>query len=129
MWRPSARIEFLDGDRSPGGLMPAELFVGREDEQSAVRALVDRACDGHGGFLIIEGPAGIGKSALLRHIQEAGTPANFLSVGCHVQVGQLAATAASLEVHTTHETRRWLLAVHGQNHTPPQTRTDLLLGH
>ncbi|WP_435204985.1 ATP-binding protein [Micromonospora sp. bgisy143] len=71
--------------------MPAELFVGREDEHSAVRALVDRACGGHGGFLIIEGPAGIGKSALLRHIQEAGTPADFLSVGCHVQVGQLEA--------------------------------------
>ncbi|MEU0962199.1 AAA family ATPase [Micromonospora aurantiaca] len=71
--------------------MSADLFVGREAERSAVRALVGHACGGHGGFLIIDGPAGIGKTALLRQVQNAGGPAEFLSVECHLQVGQLEA--------------------------------------
>ncbi|MFF4812744.1 ATP-binding protein [Micromonospora chersina] len=71
--------------------MSADLFVGREDERSAIGALVDHACSGHGGFLIIDGPAGIGKSALLHQVREAGGPADFLSVECHLQVGQLEA--------------------------------------
>ena len=40
-------------------------LIGREDELARVTALVAAASAGAGGFALIEGPAGIGKSALL----------------------------------------------------------------
>ncbi|MGW0507560.1 ATP-binding protein [Micromonospora sp. NPDC003241] len=71
--------------------MPVNTFVDREQEFRVATSQVDSACAGRGGFLLIEGPAGIGKSALLTKLAESGGPATFLSVRCHVQVGQLAA--------------------------------------
>ncbi|SBT65674.1 Predicted ATPase [Micromonospora sediminicola] len=93
--------------------MSADLFVGREDERSAVRTLVDHACGGRGGFLIIDGPPGIGKTALLRQVQQAGGPAEFLSVECHLQVGQLEAygplidLVLLIEQNRPRKTRLW----------------------
>jgi DNA-binding CsgD family transcriptional regulator len=40
----------------------------RDREGAAVRALVDRAVAGSGGLLVIEGPSGIGKSALVAQL-------------------------------------------------------------
>lgn len=42
----------------------------RDQESTATRALVDGVVDGRGGLLVIEGPAGIGKSALLAELAE-----------------------------------------------------------
>ena len=41
-------------------------LVGRERELEATGAFFDRVADGDGGVLVVEGPAGIGKSAVLR---------------------------------------------------------------
>ncbi|MGW9193078.1 AAA family ATPase [Micromonospora chersina] len=71
--------------------MSLELFVDREEEFAVARARIDLASAGRGGFLVIEGPAGIGKTALLRKLAQSGGNATFLSVQCHVQVGQLEA--------------------------------------
>src|SRR4051812_45517116 len=43
-------------------------LVEREQERAAVQALVDDAAGGTGGFVVIEGPPGIGKSALLAEL-------------------------------------------------------------
>jgi predicted ATPase len=41
------------------------VLRGRETEQSAIAALLDEAWTSRGGALVLRGPAGIGKSALL----------------------------------------------------------------
>ncbi len=41
------------------------MLVGRGTELELVGSLLDRACRGHGQLLVVEGEAGIGKSALL----------------------------------------------------------------
>ncbi|MFF0254289.1 ATP-binding protein [Micromonospora zamorensis] len=78
--------------------MSAEAFVDRETEFALATSLVERACSGHGGFLIIEGAAGIGKSALLRRLAGSRSGVNFLTTQCHVQVGQLEAYGPLLDL-------------------------------
>jgi hypothetical protein len=50
----------------------------RETELEAISAAVDAVAEGRGGLLVVEGPAGIGKSALLREARrmagDAGVP-------------------------------------------------------
>ncbi|MBV8787550.1 MAG: AAA family ATPase, partial [Mycobacterium sp.] len=43
-------------------------FVGRRWEMAAVGGLLDRATDGHGAVVAVVGPAGIGKSRLVREV-------------------------------------------------------------
>jgi class 3 adenylate cyclase/tetratricopeptide (TPR) repeat protein len=45
-------------------------FVGRDEEFERIGALLDRARAGHGGALLVEGLAGIGKSRLVREALE-----------------------------------------------------------
>jgi hypothetical protein len=44
-------------------------LVGREHELDVLCGLVDRAAEGTGGTLVVRGPAGIGKSALVEDVQ------------------------------------------------------------
>jgi predicted ATPase/class 3 adenylate cyclase len=44
-------------------------LIGRADELRSMRAAWDRAVAGHGGVVLIEGEAGIGKSRLLRELR------------------------------------------------------------
>src|SRR5829696_9823263 len=47
-------------------------MVGRKDERARLKALLDAAREGRSGTLLLHGPPGIGKTALLRHaIEEA----------------------------------------------------------
>jgi predicted ATPase len=43
------------------------MLFGRGAELSAIERLLDGACEGRSGVLVIRGEAGIGKSALLEH--------------------------------------------------------------
>lgn len=55
-------------DRTPG--QPSLLE--RDAELTAIDTLLDRACEGGGGALVIEGLAGLGKTALLDHAHARG---------------------------------------------------------
>src|SRR4051794_33991855 len=44
-----------------------EIMVGRKDEQARLQALLDAAREGRSGTLLLHGPAGIGKTELLRY--------------------------------------------------------------
>ena len=46
-------------------MAPAQILLERDHELAEIRALLERARAGDGGVLVIEGPLGIGKSALL----------------------------------------------------------------
>jgi predicted ATPase len=76
----------------------AELFVDREQEFAVLKQLVDSACAGAGSVVVVEGQAGIGKSALMRRLIASGGPATYISVTCHAQVGQLQAYGPLLDV-------------------------------
>ncbi|MGB3685552.1 MAG: AAA family ATPase [Ornithinimicrobium sp.] len=43
-------------------------FVGRDDEQAAVRAVIERSVAGSAGALLIAGDAGVGKTALVEQV-------------------------------------------------------------
>src|ERR1700759_1720357 len=47
------------------------MLVGREDERRRLEALLDAARTGRSGALLLRGPAGIGKTALLRWAESA----------------------------------------------------------
>lgn len=47
-------------------------LVGREPEFAVLRGLLDRAAGGAGGAVVMRGPAGIGKSALMEAVQRYG---------------------------------------------------------
>ena len=48
-------------------------MVGRKDEQARLKALLDAAREGRSGTLLLHGPAGIGKTELLRFaVEQAG---------------------------------------------------------
>jgi predicted ATPase len=65
----------LDGEAAGGA--PAWL-VERDLELAALAELLDRALGGDGGVLLIEGPAGIGKSALLTTAGDRARDAEML---------------------------------------------------
>src|SRR5689334_23074285 len=57
--------------------MAAIPLLERDDELAALRAVLDRAAGGTGGVVAIEGPAGIGKSGLLRAVQDLAADAGL----------------------------------------------------
>ncbi|MEW2529039.1 AAA family ATPase [Streptomyces sp. NPDC047071] len=50
------------------------MFVGREREQYELARVAAALTEGHSGSLVVRGPAGIGKSALLQHLRHAVKP-------------------------------------------------------
>ncbi len=70
LWQAHGRIEpFALGehDRSEHFLLPAALY-GREDAAEALLTAFERVCAGGNELLLLAGPGGIGKSALVREI-------------------------------------------------------------
>ena len=63
-------------------VLPGRALIGRDAELVAVRALLAEAVAGHGGAVLVEGEAGIGKTALL----EAGL-VDADELGCQVLRG------------------------------------------
>src|SRR3954463_12177483 len=66
-----------------GGPSP-HAMIGRDAELRKLRGLLADTADGRGGALLIHGPAGLGKSALLRAVGAEGTEDGFkvLSAAC-----------------------------------------------
>src|SRR5436305_1611623 len=64
-------------------------LVERERECAAAQALIDAAAGGAGGLLVIEGPPGIGKSALLADL--AGRAGAAGVAACSVRATRLGA--------------------------------------
>jgi ATP/maltotriose-dependent transcriptional regulator MalT len=48
-------------------------FVGRAGERAALAAELDRVRQGHPRLILVEGPSGIGKTALVRHVLSGAT--------------------------------------------------------
>jgi DNA-binding CsgD family transcriptional regulator len=65
------------GDVVPSPL--AEPFVGRGAELAALGRLAGRAADGHGQVVLVTGPAGMGKTALVRRGLAGGPLARVIS--------------------------------------------------
>src|SRR3954452_20822301 len=55
----------------------------RDGERAAVQALIDRAATGGGWVLVITGPPGIGKSALLAELAERAAEASVAAHSVH----------------------------------------------
>ena len=65
-------------------------FVGREPEQHALDALLANARRGHGGMGVVQGEAGIGKTALLRWLQDAAAGFRVVSIVCFEEASPVA---------------------------------------
>src|SRR6185312_16065940 len=61
------RRTWLNGRRMTTGLLE------REDVMSRAEVALERAQSGHGGLLVIEGRAGMGKTAVLAAVRETAT--------------------------------------------------------
>ncbi len=69
--------------RGQAGLSAAEMpreLLERERELAALDAAVDAAQQGHGGVVIVEGPAGVGKTRLLRAATAAARESGMLTL-------------------------------------------------
>ena len=64
---PARRLLGMGDGQRAGGRAESNL-VGRGVEMAAVEGLLDRAIDGHGVVVGVEGPPGIGKSRLVREV-------------------------------------------------------------
>jgi hypothetical protein len=56
------------------------VLLERERELETLRGGLDRACAGEGTLLLIEGPAGVGKTALLREARVAADRAGITTL-------------------------------------------------
>src|SRR5262245_45724603 len=64
----------------PGGIaqLPEEAMLEREHDLATCLATLHDVAGGHGRFLVLEGPAGIGKTALWRAFLEAASETRVL---------------------------------------------------
>jgi tetratricopeptide (TPR) repeat protein len=64
-------------DVSPFSLAERTAFVGRENERGAIRAVIDRALNGHGSLVMLGGGPGVGKSRLAMEMAEYASRVGF----------------------------------------------------
>jgi len=62
---------------SPFSLAERTVFVGRENERTAVRVAIDRALSGHGSIVMLGGGPGVGKSRLAMEMAEYASRIGF----------------------------------------------------
>ena len=81
----------LEPSREPPPLRPAELpeslaaalelpFAGREHELATLRSLLERAEDGEGGFALVAGDAGVGRTRLAAELAREAAPRGVLAL-------------------------------------------------
>jgi DNA-binding CsgD family transcriptional regulator len=97
----------------------AATLVERDSELSTLAAAAQDAASGDGRLVVIEGPAGIGKTRLLRSVRETAATEGGLQV--------LTARATELETHLTFGVVRQLLDPVVQA-LPDQERDELFTG-
>ena len=51
---------------------PSVQLLGRQRERAVLERLLDTVRDGHGAVLVVHGDPGVGKTALLEYVAEAG---------------------------------------------------------
>jgi hypothetical protein len=69
-------------DVSPFSFAEPTAFVGRKTECGAIRAVIDRALNGHGSLVMLGGGPGVGKTRLVMEMAEYGSRIGFrCSVG------------------------------------------------
>jgi len=64
-------------DVSPFSFAERTAFVGRETERGAIRAVIDRALNGHGSLVMLAGGAGVGKTRLAMEMAEYASQVGF----------------------------------------------------
>jgi len=87
VYRPQSRGRSADGTgrvgsigRSTSGSTPRGAPVavqGRKAEKRRLQARMERAARGEGGFVLVEGAAGMGKTALLKDLEKISVPLNL----------------------------------------------------
>jgi len=70
-------------DVSPFSLAERTAFVGRESERGAIRAIIDRALNGHGSLVMLRGEPGVGKTRLAIEMAEYAGGIGFRSLVGH----------------------------------------------
>jgi len=70
-------------DVSPFSLAERTAFVGRESERGAIRAIIDRALNGHGSLVMLRGEPGVGKTRLAMEMAEYAGGIGFHSLVGH----------------------------------------------
>jgi predicted ATPase len=68
---------------SPFSLAERTEFVGRETERASIRAVIDRALNGHGAVVMLEGGPGAGKTRLAMEMAEYASRVGFRYVVGH----------------------------------------------
>lgn len=98
----------------------ATALAGRESECAEIDRRLDAARSGHGGALILRGPAGIGKSGLMAHAAAAG--------GLRVQAVAAVEPEADLAYATLHRLLLPVLDRVGELPPPQATAIEVILG-
>ncbi|WP_029113002.1 adenylate/guanylate cyclase domain-containing protein [Mycobacterium sp. URHB0044] len=109
-------------------------LVGRQQEMTAVEGMLGRAIDGHGGVVGIVGPAGMGKSRVVREVVATAVSAGIdvFSAFCESHVrdvpfhaaGQLLRAGTGVKEADDETARAWL-----QTLFPEADSHDLLMLH
>ena len=68
---------------SPFSLVERTAFVGRETERASIRAVIDRALNGHGAVVMLGGGPGLGKTRLALEMAEYASRVGFRYVVGH----------------------------------------------
>jgi len=66
-------------DVSPFSFAERSPFVGRESERGAIRAIIDRALNGNGSLMMLQGEPGVGKTRLAMKMAEYAVRVGFRS--------------------------------------------------
>ena len=70
-------IDSTDGRRLMVAEPPADVLLNHDRELERIAGCLERARQGHGGALVLEGPAGIGKTVLLAAGRDAARAEGF----------------------------------------------------
>ncbi|HUE97222.1 MAG TPA: AAA family ATPase, partial [Longimicrobiaceae bacterium] len=83
-------------DSQPRSTRPA--LVGRDAERTRLGQMLDAACDGHGGLVLLGGEPGVGKTRLASEILEDGRARGMLALSGHTREDETAPFVMATEI-------------------------------